>query len=56
MASDPRTYIATLRESHDKLESLAGPLTPDQVRGQSYAPTGASPRCCPIWAAAPRFR
>lgn len=36
MASDARTYIATLRESHDKLESLAGPLTPDQVRGQSY--------------------
>ncbi len=36
MASDPRTYIATLRESHDKLDSLARPLTPEQVRGQSY--------------------
>ena len=36
MASDPRTYIATLRESHDKLESLARPLTPEQLRGQSY--------------------
>jgi uncharacterized protein (TIGR03083 family) len=36
VASDPRTYIATLRESHDKLDSLARPLTPEQVRGPSY--------------------
>jgi uncharacterized protein (TIGR03083 family) len=34
--SDARTYIATLRESHDRLAGLAGPLTPEQVRGQSY--------------------
>jgi uncharacterized protein (TIGR03083 family) len=36
VASDPRTFIATLRESHDKLDSLVRPLTPDQVRYQSY--------------------
>ncbi len=36
MAADPRTWIATLRESHDKLDSLVRPLTPEQVRGQSY--------------------
>jgi uncharacterized protein (TIGR03083 family) len=36
VASEPRRYIATLRESHDKLDSLARPLTPEEVRGQSY--------------------
>ena len=36
MATDPRTYIATLRESHDKLDGLVRPLTSDQVRDQSY--------------------
>jgi uncharacterized protein (TIGR03083 family) len=36
VASDPRTWIATLRESHDNLESLVRPLTPEQVRGKSY--------------------
>src|ERR1700757_3592386 len=37
MASkDPRTWIATLRESHERLAGLAQPMTPDQVRAQSY--------------------
>jgi uncharacterized protein (TIGR03083 family) len=36
VTADPRTWIATLRESHDKLDSLARPLTPEEVRGQSY--------------------
>lgn len=36
MASDPRTWIATLRESHDNLDSLVRPLTPEQVGGRSY--------------------
>jgi uncharacterized protein (TIGR03083 family) len=36
VSADPRTWIATLRESHDNLESLVRPLTPEQVRGQSY--------------------
>jgi uncharacterized protein (TIGR03083 family) len=34
--SDARIYIATLRESHDRLAGLADPLTPEQVRAQSY--------------------
>jgi uncharacterized protein (TIGR03083 family) len=34
--SDARTYIATLRESHDLLAAVAGPMTPEQVRAQSY--------------------
>jgi uncharacterized protein (TIGR03083 family) len=33
---DARTYIATLRRSHDNLASIVGPMTPEQVRGQSY--------------------
>jgi uncharacterized protein (TIGR03083 family) len=33
---DPRIWIATLRRSHDNLVRIAGPLTPEQVRGQSY--------------------
>jgi uncharacterized protein (TIGR03083 family) len=36
VAADPRTWIATLRESHDNLGRLVRPLTADQVRGQSY--------------------
>ena len=36
MTADARTFIATLRESHDTLDSLVRPLTPNQVRGQSY--------------------
>jgi uncharacterized protein (TIGR03083 family) len=36
VTADARTFIATLRESHDTLDSLVRPLTPEQVRGQSY--------------------
>lgn len=36
MASDPRTWIATLRESHDRLDGLVRSLTPEQIRAQSY--------------------
>ena len=36
MSSDPRTWIATLRQSHDRLDKLVGSLTPEQVRAQSY--------------------
>ncbi len=36
VATDPRTWIATLRESHDKLTGLLEPMTPEQVRAQSY--------------------
>ena len=36
MSDDPRTWIATLRESHDRLAGLVRPMTPDQVRSQSY--------------------
>jgi uncharacterized protein (TIGR03083 family) len=36
VSSDPRTWIATLRESHERLAGLAQPMTPEQVRGQSY--------------------
>jgi uncharacterized protein (TIGR03083 family) len=32
----PRTWIATLRRSHDNLASLVEPMTPEHVRGQSY--------------------
>jgi uncharacterized protein (TIGR03083 family) len=34
--SDPRSEIAMLRESHDKLASLVGPMSGEQVRGPSY--------------------
>jgi len=34
--SDARIYIATLRESHGRLAALAGPMTAEQVRAQSY--------------------
>ena len=36
MTEGPRTWIATLRRSHDNLASLVEPMTPEQVRGQSY--------------------
>jgi uncharacterized protein (TIGR03083 family) len=36
VAADPRSDIATLRASHDKLASLVVPMTPQQVRGPSY--------------------
>ncbi|HEX3488513.1 MAG TPA: maleylpyruvate isomerase family mycothiol-dependent enzyme [Streptosporangiaceae bacterium] len=36
MPSDPRVWIATLRNSHDRLDGLVRPLTPEQIRGQSY--------------------
>jgi uncharacterized protein (TIGR03083 family) len=36
VAADPRTWIATLRESHDNLDGLVKPLTAEQVRSQSY--------------------
>jgi uncharacterized protein (TIGR03083 family) len=36
MATDPRTWIATLRNSHERLASLVDPLTPEQLRGPSY--------------------
>jgi uncharacterized protein (TIGR03083 family) len=36
VAYDPRTWIATLRQSHDRLDSLVRSLTPKEVRAQSY--------------------
>lgn len=36
MATDPRTWIGTLRDSHERLASVAEPLTPEQLRGPSY--------------------
>jgi uncharacterized protein (TIGR03083 family) len=36
VSDDPRTWIATLRESHDRLAGLVQPMTSDQVRAQSY--------------------
>ncbi len=36
MESDPRKWIATLRNSHERLVSLVRPLTPEQLREQSY--------------------
>ena len=36
VASDARTWIATLRESHDKLAGLVQPMTAEQIRAQSY--------------------
>jgi uncharacterized protein (TIGR03083 family) len=36
MESDPRTWIAALRHSHERLVSLVAPLTPEQLRGGSY--------------------
>ena len=34
--SDPRTWIATLRQSHDRLDKVVRSLTPEQIRAQSY--------------------
>lgn len=36
MSDDPRTWIATLRESHDRLAGLVQPMTPDEIRDKSY--------------------
>jgi len=36
MESDPRTWITTLRTSHDRLAQLVSQMTPQQVRAQSY--------------------
>jgi uncharacterized protein (TIGR03083 family) len=36
MSSDPRYWIAVLRNSHDRLASVVAPLDADQVRGPSY--------------------
>ncbi|HWF82136.1 MAG TPA: maleylpyruvate isomerase N-terminal domain-containing protein [Streptosporangiaceae bacterium] len=36
MESNPRVWIAALRQSHDRLLSLVGPLSPEQVSGPSY--------------------
>lgn len=36
MQSGPRTWITVLRHSHERLDSLVRPLTPEQVRGPSY--------------------
>jgi len=36
MGSDPRTLISVLRNSHDRLDALARPLSPEQLRAQSY--------------------
>ncbi|HVB41160.1 MAG TPA: maleylpyruvate isomerase N-terminal domain-containing protein [Streptosporangiaceae bacterium] len=36
MESDPRAWIAVLRQSHERLVGTAGPLAPEQLRAQSY--------------------
>jgi uncharacterized protein (TIGR03083 family) len=36
MPSDPRLWIAALRNSHERLVGLVRPLTPQQLRGASY--------------------
>jgi uncharacterized protein (TIGR03083 family) len=36
MERDPRVWIATLRNSHERLAALVRPLSPEQVRAQSY--------------------
>jgi uncharacterized protein (TIGR03083 family) len=36
VVSDARTWIATLRQSHDRLDKLVSSLTPEQIRAQSY--------------------
>jgi uncharacterized protein (TIGR03083 family) len=36
MQSDPRKWIAALRNSHERLVGLLQKLTPEQVRGESY--------------------
>jgi uncharacterized protein (TIGR03083 family) len=36
LETNPRTWIQTLRRSHDRLAGVAGPLTPEQLRDQSF--------------------
>lgn len=36
METDPRRWIQTLRESHDRLAGIVGKLSPEQVSGPSY--------------------
>jgi uncharacterized protein (TIGR03083 family) len=36
MEQDPHVWIATLRNSHERLASLVTPLTPEQLRGPAY--------------------
>src|SRR5260370_6962220 len=36
MESNPRVWIATLRRSHERLLGLVGPLSAEQISGQSY--------------------
>jgi uncharacterized protein (TIGR03083 family) len=36
MERNPRAWIATLRNSHERLASLVSPLTPEQLRGPAY--------------------
>ena len=36
MSTDPRALIGVLRNSHDRLAGLVRPLTPEQLRAQSY--------------------
>jgi uncharacterized protein (TIGR03083 family) len=36
MQSDPREWIASVRRSHNRLAGLTRPLTPEQIRAQSY--------------------
>jgi uncharacterized protein (TIGR03083 family) len=43
METNPRVWIATLRRSHDRLASLAEPMTATEIRAQSY---------CRDWSAA----
>jgi uncharacterized protein (TIGR03083 family) len=36
LETNPRAWIQTLRRSHDRLAGVAGPLTPEQLRDQSF--------------------
>ncbi len=36
MESNPRVWISTLRQSHERLLSLVGPLSAEQISGPSY--------------------
>jgi uncharacterized protein (TIGR03083 family) len=36
MEQDPRVWIATLRNSHERLAALVSPLTPEQLREPAY--------------------
>jgi len=37
METNPRVWIDVLRQSHERLLGLVGPLTPEQLGGKSYA-------------------